>query len=560
MPTFSELILFLLMGLGGFTGASAADGADVPVEPAQRALYEVEPAPGQTAPTVTALEVAVAPAAEKPGSFWYHLVGTKANGQSYRQWFLAQGDPLAPSPTTEIIFHRYILQEAQQPPLEYIDGYNGKACIPWFGFVAELLPRGTEPFPFAEGTYLGHPIVRRRLLPAVELGPPDDVRPLVLRTDLLVVTSRRFRDDGQQRKGKSDDYRYVPFGRDDYEQMIAAGINSFIVDGEQVDWVSRRAVFYRGRDPRAEFPEELYRSNFRGLRMYLDEPACRLAGAYPPEAPPAEAVKMIQEHIRQKMRQTPYRDLLVERGIACGSLKLPEPPLAIWETHIETGYYQMEANPGGIVQECRWRIDPAAASDQILMLQRINEQFDVDIPVTPDNLFLWFYSQMRGSSRVLGTRWGMSIYGQAAEPLRWPSMKRAYDLGAEYIWFWTSDHDHHVPYAQQLQLARQLAEYAASRPRRDLDALRRAAATVIVLPYGYTLPTQWQLHIWGTHLYPLTRKNRFGLTYQRVLAPAVKQIARCLKEGISYDVVPAGEAFDPRDYAQVIWISEKGER
>ena len=72
------------------------------------------------------------------------------------------------------------------------------------------------------------------------------------------------------------------------------------------------------------------------------------------------------------------------------------------------------------------------------------EEHDVAIPITAENLFLWFYSQMRGPSRALGTKWGMSIYGQAEPDLRLPSMKLAYDSGAEFIWMWTSDHDHHM--------------------------------------------------------------------------------------------------------------------
>lgn len=232
--------------------------------------------------------------------------------------------------------------------------------------------------------------------------------------------------------------------------------------------------------------------------------------------------------------------------------------MPIWETYVATSYYQLEANPYGIIQECRWRIDPNADSQQILMLQRINETFNVDIPVTPENLFLWSYSQMRGPARVFGAKWGMSIYGQADPYLRWPSMKLAYDLGAQFIWFWTSDHDHHVPYREQLRLARQISDYAVDQPPRNLHALPRAGKVAIVIPYGYTLPTSWQLFTWGTHIYPLDRMNSHGLTYRHVLAPAIEEISRCLKRRLPYDVVPAGERFDPRGYERVVWIGENG--
>jgi hypothetical protein len=88
--------------------------------------------------------------------------------------------------------------------------------------------------------------------------------------------------------------------------------------------------------------------------------------------------------------------------------------------------------------------------------------------------------------------------------------------------------------------------------------LRRAATTAIVIPYGYSLPTCWQLFTWGTHVYPLDRKNDRGLTYKEVLTPAVQEIARCLIAGVPYDVVPAGEAFDPSSYERIFWIAEDG--
>jgi len=48
-------------------------------------------------------------------------------------------------------------------------------------------------------------------------------------------------------------------------------------------------------------------------------PACRLAGKYPPNASCLDAVP-------------------------------------IWETYVGTAYYQLEAYPYGIVQECRWQV------------------------------------------------------------------------------------------------------------------------------------------------------------------------------------------------------------
>jgi len=520
----------------------------------ERALYQAQLPADAHPKQVARLEIAASPCLDKVDSAWYRLTGTKVNGQVFSVWFLAAGDPFR---NEAIHVDRYLLQEPDQQATEYIDGHTNKAMLPIFGFVEKLLPRANGPGDatlFQTGTYLGLPLKRVKILEPQDAAPPTGVRKLVFRSDLIVGTSRNFRDDGKGRKDTKTNYNFVPFTKDNYDEMIAAGINYFTAKGEQIEWICHRPVFYDGSTSDVTFSEELYRPNFLGRRMFLDEPACRLAGEYPVGASLETAVKMIHEHIAKKLYETSYQEQIARSGIDLGSLKLTEPAIPIWETYIETSYYQLEADPYGIVQECRWRIDPNIESEQILMLQRINEEFDVDIPITPENLFLWSYSQMRGAARVFGSKWGMSIYGQAEPHLRLPSMKLAYDLGAEFIWFWTSDHDHHVPYTEQLRLAREISKYAEQQPPRDLEKLRHAATTAIVIPYGYSLPTVWQMFTWGTHIYPLDRKNERGLTYKEVLTPAVREIARCLKEGTPYDVVPAGDAFDPSGYERVVWI------
>jgi hypothetical protein len=526
-----------------------------------RALYEAVLPDNPNGKQVASVEITISPSSDGASCSWYQLTGTKVNRESFTIWFLADADPFSASPN-DIAFHRYILKEPNEPPLEYIDQRTGKAMLPLFHFVRELLPRaeeGTQKPLFEKGTYLGHPLILKKVLTPTAIRIPSGITQLRFRSDLIIGTSRNFRDDGKGRKSRKDNYNFVPFTRENYDQMIDAGINYFTAKGEQVDWICRRPVFYDGYSPGIAFTEELYRPNFLGLQMFIDEPACRLAGKYPPGASLAKAVEMIHEHIRERVNNAGYRNVLARNGIDLGSLKLTEPAVPIWETYVGTSYYQMEANPVGLVQECRWRIDPNADSQQILMLQRINEEFDVDIPITPNNLFMWSYAQMRGPARALNTKWGMSIYGQSEPYLRFPSMKLAYDLGAEYVWFWTSDHGHHVLYTEQLALARQMSNYARKHPRPDLDKLRKAATTAIVLPYGYTLPTSWQLFTWGTHIYPLSRKNSFGLTYKEVLKLAIKEIEHCLKNNISYDVVPAGKAFDPTGYEKVVWIKEEGQ-
>ncbi|MCK5642484.1 MAG: hypothetical protein KAJ19_16880, partial [Gammaproteobacteria bacterium] len=483
---------------------------------------------------------------------------TKISGKCFSIWLLCNGDPFGANAHKDVTFVRYILQESDREPTEYIEKRSGQALLPIWGFVEELLPRARlqgDNTLFKEGVYLGHPLVQQEVLDPEPIVLPGDIKRLVLDSELVIGTGRNFRDDGKGRKSKKDNYNYVPFTKDNYDEMIDAGISYFTAKGEQIDWIYDRAVFYDGRSSDVNFPEELYRSNFLGHSMFIDEPACLLAGEYPEGVSTDVPPKMIYDHITKHKSRHSCRKWFQEAGLDMGDMKIVE-PLPIWETYVGTSYYQLAANPYGFVQECRWHIDPDYDSAQILILQRLNAEYDAEISVTPENLFLWFYSQMRGPARVFGSRWGMSIYGQAEPQLRLPSMKLAYDMGASYIWFWTSDHGHHVPYTEQIALTRAIRQYADANPRPPLKQLISKAETVIVLPYGYTLPSLWHLYMWGTHLYATDRTNDLGKTYKEVLTPAIKHISYCLANNIPYDVVPAGPEFDPTVYKKVIRINE----
>ena len=529
-------------------------------QPSARALYRALLPNNAHAKMVESIEIAVAPERGRPGLCWHRLSCRKVGGEKLGIWFLADGNPMVGDVDRPIDFKRYILAEPNRPPIEYVERRSGRALLPVFDFRSELLPRAAGPadeFAFERGTFLGHPLIRQEVLAPEPIGAPENIERQVFDPELLIGTSRNFKDDGKGRKSSKDNYNYVAFTRENYDEMIAAGINYFTARGEQVDWICHRPVFYEGYSRQIAFPEELFRSNFLGLRQFIDEPACRLAGKYARDATPKEAVEMIQRHIRERLNNTGYRNVLAGAGIDPGTLKLAEPPVPIWETYVGTSYYQLETDPAGFLQECRWCIE-SDSSDRGRMLQRINAEFGTSIPVTPRNLFLWYYSQMIGPARAFTARWGMSIYGQSEPGLRIASMELAYDLGASYIWFWTSDHDHHVPYTEQLQLARAITQYARKHPRRPLEQILRRAGTAIVLPYGYTLPSCWELDMFGSYIFTIRRKNELGLTYKEVLAPAVSEIERCLRNDIAYDVVPAGENFDASGYGEIIRIERDG--
>ena len=179
---------------------------------ARRGLYEVglpaDPHPKQ----VARLEIASSPCADRAGSRWYRLAATKVGGETFTIWFSSSANPFRAEANEGVAIHRYLLQEPNQPATEYVDERTGEALPPVFGFVEKLLPRAgaSDDGPlFERGTYLGHPLTLREVLAPEAATPPLSVRRLTLRSDLIVGTSRNFRDDGTGRKDPKANYNFV---------------------------------------------------------------------------------------------------------------------------------------------------------------------------------------------------------------------------------------------------------------------------------------------------------------------------------------------------------------
>jgi hypothetical protein len=572
-----KILCTIFATLAIFTSNFALGANQLPARAIYKSVLPEEPHPK----LVDSVEIAVDVAAGQANLCWYQLTCTKVVGESFTIWFLADANPFTADTQKAVNFNRYILQEQGQSPIEYIEERSGKALLPLFDFVEELLPRAaadTDELLFEKGSFLGHPLVREQFLKPQPVTPPQNITKLVLNPNMLIGTGHSRRDDRSSKKRifrgpkqmELPDYKYVPFVKEDYDEMIEAGINFFNVNAEQLKWVYRRAAFYRNLNAKAEdFPEELYRSNFRGVTLLVDEPAELLArhGKYPKNVSLSNIIEMLHQHIFSHYRNNAYRSRLVKAGIDLGLLKLTEPETPIWETIICTSYYQLETIPvlsakghpfSGIVHECRWKLRTNRLYWMSKMLEDLNAEFGTDIPLKAKNRLLWDYAQMRGAARTFNAKWGIALYGQAEDEMRIPGMKLAYDLGATTFGFWTGSWGHHILYEEQLVLARALTDYAKSNPRPPIEELMRLAKTAIVMPYGYTLPSCYELTMFGSPETPLERKNRLGITYKEVLTPAVKEIERCLKNNILYDVVVAGKDSDPTVYDEVIWIREDG--
>ena len=109
----------------------------------------------------------------------------------------------------------------------------------------------------------------------------------------------------------------------------------------------------------------------------------------------------------------------------------------------------------------------------------------------------------------------------------WPQT-HAYDLGARHFHYWDNYQLACVPYSEVLALSRNLSAYVESRPHRNLDALRKAAETVILLPPGYNLGhvEMGRGDLWGVGELNLERRNREGIKYRIVIHNFFTEIER----------------------------------
>ncbi len=495
---------------------------------------------------------------------WWQMECLKSGGGSFFIRVLSRGVPMLGQkrPLREVA--RYILQEGEESPVEYVNAETGKALLTLLDFRRLLVPvaasSGTEEGQFASrGRLLGQMLTLWEWSGEGEF--PAAPNALVLRLDpgLLIGTGRNFRDTLDQRITGDEDYPYSRFTKEDYDEMIEAGINYFTVDPEQAEWIRRRPVFYEQRDLKgARFPEILYRSNYTGAVQFVDEPACYIYGdedAKKGAKRPADLAELLALRVLRTLsiETGPYSSLRLEQalcdaGFNPGLMLVVEPDIPIWETLIQTSFYQLQSGAAsGIIHEGRYRLDSFRAS-----LKKIGLESEW---VGEKEMLLFHYAFLRGAARAWDADWGMSIYGQADPAISPLAVTLAYDLGARYIWYWTSDHQHHLPYREQLDLTRRLRAYQKDHPRKSSKELVMAAKVAIALPYGYVMDFG---PLWASNDFALDKANEAGVAYGEVVRAAAKQAMDCLKKGESFDFAVESEVLNLAGYERIIRIRADG--
>ena len=551
-------------------------------EPGQIATYQRESEGSLPNTVVKTLTVAIGAIEEKAGVpyQWICLRATKISGEKFAVWLLSESVPSADLKVFRATTYRYILQIGDDTPLEFRDRFTGKPVLPGLGAWQYLFPRPADKttqsnlFPQTV-KYLGHTYRLMHISDSTESDAPPGTEILSLRPDALIGPPSNTRQVDETRRYDMSDYELVPLTEADYDEMITAGINCVRVDTEQVEWVKNRNVFYWGIDAATlGYPECLYRSNYLGPALFMDEPAVCTRdhvlrpkleedSAFRKAVTPQLAFEAFQNYFHTaKYDGAPTRlckGLEAHPDVDLGDMEFLQENLYTWETIISSAAYQLsEGNtesPAAIVFE------PPGRVGTMRTLPEMNMTYGCHIPIdNPKNLASILYGFLRGAARQTDKNWGMSIYGQVHRADAFWLQTHAYDLGARHFHYWDNYQLACVPYGEVLALSRNLSAHVESHPHRNLDALRKAAEIVILLPPGYNLGhvEMGRGNLWGLGELNLERPNREGIKYRTVMHNFFTEIERAIRLGIAFDLIWDLEGFTLSDYREIVRIREDG--
>ncbi len=461
--------------------------------------------------------------------------------------------------------YSYGFRPGEGPLYRYVDRHTGAPKPPIYGFREGLIPTPRSRLdivgPFlGTGAYLGQLLTVDDFGGGAALETRDDEKIVRLDDDLLIGTARTIRDDGTGKDPTTGDYRYVPLSREDVDRQIEAGFNLYLCNRDYVSMVRDRDVYFILRQFSEEdpYPDLLYRSNFWGPAMFADEPAIRVNSQDCASIHAAAALLRLRNHAyflgpsgspmdRRPTRRDAVVRMILAAGFGVGDWFPEQTHVPVWETIHESAFYQLQGGAAGIVHEGRYHLrDYASFLEKIL-----GEGVELD----ESGMFDMIYAFLRGAARSFDGDWGTAIYGQADFSIAPQAIRQAYDMGARYIWFWTSDHDHHLPFDRQLELARSIREHQKTHPR-DRRSLVRAARVAVALPDGYI--AQLGL-IWKNPKIQSLLPNPRGVLYGDVIADAYWEAYRLLKQGVPFDfVLDVPEVVDRVGYERIIRISPAG--
>ena len=210
---------------------------------------------------------------------WLNLQAKKTNEDGFCVWLLVESYPVFKSTKANHNVARYILQERDSQPLEFRHKFKSNAVLPSLGCWPYLIPQPIKDVPSQEIfqqklKYLGHLYLLDSLDHLENPVMPVGTKVLLLTPDILIGPAHNSKQKDETRRYDQSDYELVQLTENNYLEMIDAGINCLRVDTKQVKWIDQCNVFYWGiSGQEIEYPEYLYRSNYLGPTIFMDEPA-----------------------------------------------------------------------------------------------------------------------------------------------------------------------------------------------------------------------------------------------------------------------------------------------
>ena len=547
----NEPILWLTCGVLWLTSVCCLAG-EVPPAPGTHGHYAVLTATPDQAPPFAAVDILYGPREDVQGAsgFWWQLEARAKDSADVPPLFqlraLSREDPLQAAEGLHFARHMLRIPETQET-LDYRAARSSEALLPgWRDFTRYFVPHracgaGSQRGIPETCLYLGHVLTLRHAAQNVAWEPWKDVKTLSLDRELLVGTGRGFKDQEGHRlpqKPQRQNYHYVEFTAEDYPVMIRAGINLFTVSPSQEQFVRGEAVFYlRGEKgtPLLRYPADLYRSNYLGPVMFMDEPTILIMGdklVHNSLRYFSDAAALMSARVRAVYQSSgnygSYRleAALKSRGVNFGDMRLQQYDYPSWETVFQTAHYQMEGGLNGIVHEGRYQLGPFDAA--------VARWLGEPRRHTAGELLRYHFAFLRGGTRPFGKFWGTSIYGQCDPEIAKQAATMAYDMGARYVWFWTSDHDHHVPWPEQLESARLLKSHAEARPRKSIYGPPAVLDTAIAIPYGYFPSLE---NLWWVRVLDPQGTGEASRNYRRLMQNTLRAYHEALEGNEQFDFV-----------------------
>ncbi|MEA3461590.1 MAG: hypothetical protein U9R49_06905, partial [Bacteroidota bacterium] len=298
---------------------------------------------------------------------WLQLYGEKQNGETFSVWILTSEYPSESEELAQDHISRYILSGSDTGSVEYRYQNHKTSILPATGAWKYLLPRAessADPVQSQEHRlkYLGHDYVfdSQKQLPVP--SPPGEPTIVTLTPDVMIGIPHNTRLKDETRRWDDSDYEYIKLTKEDYFEMIEAGINCFRVDPDQLKWIETEDVFYWGiGGDDLSYPECLYKSNYIGPALFFDEPMVgtrdhvirprlredpELALTLTPDQVFEEFRKVFHE---KKYEEGPTRllaDLDKREDVDIGNMSFLQQNMYTWETMVSSAIYQLSEGEG----------------------------------------------------------------------------------------------------------------------------------------------------------------------------------------------------------------------